>query len=182
MATTKGATLRFLTQQQCQTWATVHGYRLYDPSWGRQIDVASLDEQRFRLPEDAGARVALARMLWDSLAADAPEVLVWLTEWGVWPSGEHLPLAAAVRRGYGETRSLDDAPGTIIGRDEADAGLSLVALAILFLWDCWLLLPGGKAACFLSHDEYGAIVATGQVLPDITTRLRAYTTLLPAAT
>ena len=182
MATTKGATLRFLTQQQCRSWATDHGYRLYDPPWGRQIDVASLDEQRFSVPEDAGARVALARALWDSLATDDPEALVWFTDWGVWPSGEHLPLAAAVRRGYGETRSLHDAPGAIIGREEADAGLSLVALAILFLWDCWLLLPGGQVACFLSHDEYGAIVATGPVPPDIMARLRAHTTLLPAAT
>ena len=182
MATTKGAALRFLTQQQCQIWATAHGYRLYDPPWGRQVDVASLDEQRFHLPEDSGARMALARMLWDSLASDAPEALVWVTEWGVWPSGEHLPLAAAVRRGYGETRSLHDAPGAIIGRNEADAGLSLVALATLFLWDCWLLLPGGPVACFLSHDEYGAIVAPGQVPPEILARLRAYTTLLPAAT
>ncbi len=182
MATTKGAALRFLTQQQCQTWAIAHGYRLYDPPWGRQVDVASFDEQRFRVPEDSGARMALARMLWDSLASDAPEALVWVTEWGVWPSGEHLPLAAAVRRGYGETRSLHDAPGAIIGRDETDAGLSLMALAILFLWDCWLLLPGGQMACFLSHDEYGAIVAPGQVPPEIMTRLRACTTLLPMAT
>ena len=182
MATTFEAKLQFLTGLECSNWASTRGYRLRKPPWRPQVDAAALHGQRFAIPEDAGARVALARMLWESVAAEVPEVLVWVTEWGVWPSGEHPPLAAAVRRGLGETRPLHEAPGAVVSLNEADAGLSLFVVAILFLWDCWLLLPNGQVACYISHDEYGDILTAGDLPSDVLTRLAAFTTLLPLAT
>jgi hypothetical protein len=37
--------------------------------------------------------------------------MLWVTDWSVWPSFEHMPLATFVRRGLGESRSMQEAPG-----------------------------------------------------------------------
>jgi len=47
--------------------------------------------------------------------------------------------------------------GVLPGYGEDDQALAVLALAILFLWDCWLLAPDGKRAAFFSHDEYGIV-------------------------
>ena len=55
--------------------------------------------------EGAAARDLIAALgSWD-------ECLVWITEWGVWPSGEDWPGFYTWRGALGEGRSLDVAPG-----------------------------------------------------------------------
>jgi len=67
-----------------------------------------------------------------------------------------MPLAEAARRGMGAQRSLLEAPGHLISSGE-EAGLSMFLLAILFLWDCWVIPSGPTPAVFISHDEYGVV-------------------------
>ena len=68
-----------------------------------------------------------------------------------------MPLAEAVRRGRGEERALDVAPGCLVRLGEDDQALAVLVTAVLFLWDCWVLSPDGNLAAFFSHDEWGAI-------------------------
>ena len=112
-----------------------------------------------------GARVALVRAIWSDVGSGQPEALLWVTDWSVWPSSEHMPLADAVRRGLGEERPLHDAPGCLVRLGEDDRALAVLVTAVLFLWDCWLLSPDGKLAAFFSHDEYGVICGLAGV-PD----------------
>ena len=116
---------------------------------------------RFQIPPDAGARVTLARVLWEASGSGVSEVLVWVTDWGIWPSGEHRPLAEAARRGLGADRPLAESPGHLVRLGEDDAGLSILALAMLFLWDCWVLPASRRPAIFVSHDEYGVVDPRG---------------------
>jgi hypothetical protein len=111
----------------------------------------------FDIPVDAGARVALARAVWSAVGGGQPEAMLWVTDWSVWPSSEHMPLAAAVRRGLGEERSVQEAPGFLAMLGEDDQALSVLVTAVLFLWDCWLLAPNGRLAAFFSHDEFGTV-------------------------
>ena len=97
-----------------------------------------------------------------------PEALLWVTDWSVWPSSEHMPLADAVRRGLGEDRPLSDAPGCLVRLGEDDQALAVLVTAVLFLWDCWVLSPDGTLAAFFSHDEYGVICG----FPDVPDRVR----------
>jgi hypothetical protein len=143
--------MQFLTSGQCQRWVSQR-------DWPSLLDIRELEQAgwqsiRFRIPADAGQRVALARALWQHLPSRFPR-LVWVTEWGVWNSAEHMPLYSALRYGLGDSGGLANAPGHAVDSHEADHGLSVVILAILFLWDAWVLTDAG-AALFLSHDEWG---------------------------
>jgi hypothetical protein len=149
-----------LSTQGSQVWAAGHGYRL-DDSFGHPLAREVPAPLRFRIPSDAGKRVALARVLWEATGAGTGETLVWVTERGIWPSGEHLPLAEAVRRGFGAELTLHEAPGHLARLGEDDAALSVLCLAVLFLWDCWILPSGGRPAVFVSHDEYGIVDTRG---------------------
>ena len=120
---------------------------------------------RFAIPTDAGKRVALATALWESVALSTSEVLVWVTFAGAWPSGECRPLAEAARSAWGATETLNEQPGHLVRIGESEEGLSLLVLATLFLWDCWILPIASNHALFVSHDEYA--VAYGRSQSDL---------------
>jgi hypothetical protein len=152
--------VEFLTNGQARAWAAEHGFEVNE-SFGRPVASELTAPLRFTIPADAGARVALARALWEAAFAGAPETLLWVTDAGVWPSGEHPPLAEAARRGLGATRALGETPGHLVRRGEDDAAVSVLCLAVLFLWDCWVLPAAGGPALFLSHDELGVAETRG---------------------
>lgn len=91
--------------------------------------------------------------------SDEPRMLVWFTDWGVWPSGERMHIFDRFRLSYGEKRRLIDSPGHAFGSGEFEDAVSFVTLAVLFLWDCNVVTPHRSKLLFLSHDEWGA--ATG---------------------
>lgn len=150
--------MQFFTPSQCQAWAKANRYSFEEQPHYTNLESNGFRVFDFKIPEDAGARVALARLLWESVAQDQPSALLWITAWGIWPSGEHMPLARAVRERFGETRPLIEAPGTRFELGEDAEGMSLWSLSILFLWDAFLLASGGEAAVFISHDEYGVVL------------------------
>jgi hypothetical protein len=145
--------MRFLSPAECDAWCRKHGVQVSEGE-----PAPSLPEPiQFQIPPDAGRRVALARLLWESTAQGSPEVLLWVTQYGVWPSGEHRPLADSARASWGATAPLAQQPGHLVHLGESDDGLSALVLAVLFLWDLWLLPAGGKRAVHVSHDEFGIV-------------------------
>jgi hypothetical protein len=92
-----------------------------------------------------------------------PLFLVWFHDWAVWPSGQRMHVFERFRRPYGETRMLIASPGHVFDQDEMDDAISFVTLAVLFLWDCYVVTPKHSKLLFFSHDEYGltTIRATG---------------------
>jgi hypothetical protein len=145
--------MQFLSRDACAAWcATARIDCLSGDAYPREPSGPS---EKFEIPADAGRRVALARLLWESVAASAPQVLLWVTEFGVWPSGEHSPLAESARTAWGAPGPLSNYPGHLVYLGEHEDGLSVLVLAVLFLWDCWVLPSGGTKAVFISHDEFG---------------------------
>ncbi len=147
--------MQLLSKDECRSWASQHGFRVNE-SFRHPIANEVAERLDFLIPSDTGARVALARALWENTGAGA-ETLLWITDWGVWPSGEHPPLADAARRGLGVDRPLIEAPGHLVTPAESDAGMSILVLSILFLWDCWVLPIGNRPSAFISHDEFGLV-------------------------
>jgi hypothetical protein len=145
--------MQFLTRDACADWCATAGVALAADH--TQPDEPPGPSEKFEIPSDAGRRVALARLLWELVAIPAPQVLLWVTEFGVWPSGEHRPLAESARTAWGAPGPLSAYPGHLVLLGEHEDGLSMLVLALLFLWDCWLLPSGGANAVFVSHDEFG---------------------------
>jgi len=151
--------MRFITVPEATEWARAHGYNFQPFGTQARLDSDAFRTRRYATPEDAGARVALCRSLWESIVHGQPEALLWVTEWGVWPSGEHLPLIQTLRTAHGESRPLIEAPGLHFRASDDDAAFSFFILSALFLWDCYLLAPSGESGAFLSHDEFLRVFA-----------------------
>ena len=150
--------MRFLTADESRAWAASNGFAFGGGHRYADLGDHGFTAHRFAIPSDAGRRIAFGKLLWESVAEGRARCLIWVTDWSVWPSGEHMPLALAVRKAFGEERSLGDAPGTELYTGEDSQGISLLTLALLFLWDTYVLSGAGQMAVFVSHDEYGVFL------------------------
>jgi hypothetical protein len=140
--------MRSLTVSEAQDWCSRNGIALDS----RSHPVRPAQAVSIAIPADSGARIALVGQQFDALGGET-EVLVWFTEWGVWPSGERPHIFDRLRASYGETRPLIEVPAYIFSSSEAQDALSFVTLGVLFLWDVNVLGASGKRYLMYSHDE-----------------------------
>jgi hypothetical protein len=118
-------------------------------------------------PDDSGRKVLLAREVISRLAGGA-EVLLWLGHWTVWPNSQHMPLFTRFREAFGESRPLIEPPGHLFQARETDDAVSVLAIAMLFFWDCQVF-PENGPVFVTSHDEWNAFVALRDVDETIAT-------------
>jgi hypothetical protein len=142
--------VKALTWNETTEWCATHGV-----AQSARLSPARPEKtEAFPIPQDAGARIALvAGHLLDF--DDAREVLVWFTEWGVWPSSERPHIFERFLLSYGEPRPLSEVPAFLFGPNELEDALSFATLGVLFLWDIHILEPGGQRHVDYSHDEFG---------------------------
>jgi len=160
--------MRILTCSECAEWCaqrdypiqrSAHGFVETDltASVGAAVD---LEPPKFHFVRftttraDSGRKVWLANFLY-LLLTPAPELLIWLGDWAVWPSSQHMPLFARFREAFGERRTLIEAPGHILTPEEKDDAVSIISVSLLFIWNCHVLSASGRDAVFISHDEFG---------------------------
>jgi hypothetical protein len=139
-----------LTVAQARRWCASQGVSLDS----RSRPAAPARVSTFRVPEDAGKRVALVngdmRMFRRS-----GSVLFWVTEWSVWPSAERPHIFERFRASYGVTSPLNEIPAHQFGSAEHEDLVSFVTLGVLFLWDVFVVSPRGRPMVHYSHDEHG---------------------------
>ena len=151
--------MRCLTYSECAEWCSRRSYptqHIEGYVVGPHPDLRSppFHFVHFKPPVDSGSKVAFARFLY-SLLDPAPELLLWLGDWAVWPSSQHMPLFTRFRQALGEGRRLIEAPGHLLAPDEADDALSILIVSLQFIWNCHALTASGRDAIFVSHDEFG---------------------------
>ena len=151
--------MRFLTFAESADWCARHSY----PTRQREgyivrpepdITIDELERVEFALPKDSGRKVWLATFLYGA-ADQSLELMIWLGDWAVWPSCQHMPLFTRFREAFGEHRPLIEAPGHLVTPDEVEDGISILTTSLLFFWDCHLLTASGRDVLFVSHDEIG---------------------------
>ena len=147
--------MRAITEEEARQWCVAHKIALDERQLPQPGFAESLGRD-FRIPGDAGRRMALLTGLFRIIPEDQ-EILLWFTEWGVWPSSERPHMFERFRDSYGEHRWLSDAPAYVFAPDEREDLISFVGFGILFLWDCHVLTASADTWLFLSHDEGGWI-------------------------
>jgi hypothetical protein len=80
--------------------------------------------------------------------------LLWVTEWGVWPSSENWHLYYKLRQSYGDHRFLHEAPGHLFLDFEAEDFASVLQVAMMNGWGGYVLNQADYVNAFFSHDEY----------------------------
>jgi hypothetical protein len=146
----KGKIMKTLSRKETSVWCSQHEIALSDFGLPKRSDAST----RFQIPEDAQKRVYLVSQSMRAFST-ASLLLVWIADWTVWPSGQRMHIFDRFRMSYGETRSLSHSPGHVFEEGEIDDAISFVTLAVLFLWDCYVVTPRRNKVLFFSHDEYG---------------------------
>ena len=147
--------MHVLAKSEACDWCAAHSVDL-DERRLPQPSFAESQVRNFKVPSDTGRRMALLNRLFYSVPADQ-EILLWFTEWGVWPSSERPHMFERFRDSYGEHRPLSGAPAYVFNPAEREDLISFVGFGILFLWDCHVLTASADTWLFLSHDEIGWI-------------------------
>jgi len=159
--------MKFLTRDESAAWAKQRGYPLASHEDGlvrlsRNFNRLPFHSALFPIPTDSGRKSHLAKSLY-SLVGDDDEILLWIDHWAIWPSSQHPPLFSRLRQSFGTAQSLDEAPGQLLAKDEADDAISIILVALIFIWDCHILTSSGRLALYVSHDEYGWIASHDQL-------------------
>lgn len=141
--------MQFLTFEESRAWCRANNIPLTD----REEPVVPTRTGTFKIPVDSGQRIALVRGHFEDFLEE--ELLVWITEWGVWPSSERPHIFQRFRASYGEHRPLIEVPAQLFNSDEHEDALSTATLATLFLWDCYVIGKDSRKLLFYPHDEFG---------------------------
>jgi len=99
----KGNLLRCYTEKECDEWLS--GRLRVKPDLAEQACV-----EQVNYPKTAYQFYFFATWIATELTFQQP-TLLWVTEWGIWPSSENWHLYYKLRQSYGDTRLLEEAPG-----------------------------------------------------------------------
>ncbi len=142
--------MKSLTAKQAAEWCRNLGV----PSDQRSGPSSEILVDRFELPADSGDRIAIAM---ERLAEfrSASRILIWITEWGVWPSIDRSEDFRAIRADIGETRWLHEIPAHLASNADFEYVRRMTECAVSSLWDLYLIGPKGSKILHFSHDEWG---------------------------
>ena len=149
-----------LTYKECAAWCREHDYPVVDSGHnGRPSPMVREHFQSIPVayPQDSGKKVELSRAVIQWMSSSGA-LLLWLDEWAVWPSSQHMPLFMRFRAALGEQRPLIEAPGHLFSHEELDDAVSVLATSMLFFWDCHVFAEGPSQAFFCSHDEWNTFM------------------------
>ncbi|MES1244437.1 MAG: hypothetical protein ABUT39_22725 [Acidobacteriota bacterium] len=156
--------MRFYTQQECDEW-------LSDRQRTKPDAAPGVHRERISYPPEPYRIFSVAHWMATSLTYRMP-ALLWVTEWGIWPSSESWHLYYKLRQAYQDQRLLHEAPGHLFLEHEAEDLASFLQVAMLNGWGGYLLTQADYVNAFFSHDEYIDFFAEREeALADVRTEL-----------
>ena len=159
--------MRFYTEQECEEWLS--GRKRLKPDL-----IPDLPVERFGYPPQPNRSFFVAHWIATALTHREP-ALVWITEWGIWPSSENWHLYYRLRQSYSDHRLLHEAPGHLFLEHEAEELASFLQLAILNGWGGYVLTHADYVNAFFSHDEVIDFFANnGDLLADVREAFRDF--------
>ncbi len=157
--------MRFYTRDECREWLSGRKRKLPDATTGASVERVSYPAEPYRV-------FSIAHWIATSLTHRQP-VLLWITEWGIWPSSENWHLYYKLRQTHSDHRLLQDAPGHLFLEHEAEDLASFLQVAMLNGWGGYVLPHANFVNVFFSHDEYIDFFAERDgLLTDICKELR----------
>ena len=152
--------LRYLTSSECAEWRGRFGIGLGADSLPASPP-ENVGQIYLGLPDTPGRLPWLYRFISDALKPRG-ECLLWVTDFGIFPSCENQHLYYRLRQSYGDHRLLREAPGHLFLEYEDADLVSFLQLGIVHGWDMHVLPDLGygemdTARAFVCHDEWIAL-------------------------
>jgi hypothetical protein len=138
--------LQFKTKQECEEWLLDRQRRKPDLMTGLRVE-------RVEYPPKAHQFFFFAHWIATELTFRRP-TLLFITQWGIWPSSENWHLYYRLRQAYGDNRLLHEAPGHLFLEHEAEDLSSFLQLSLLNGWGRYVLTEANHVNAFFSHEEY----------------------------
>jgi hypothetical protein len=146
--------MRFYSEKECAEWLSGRERRKPD-------EMPDVHAEQIHYPEKPHLIRSWARWIATSLSYQRP-ALLWITEWGIWPSSENWHLYYKLRQTYGDFRLLHEAPGHLFLEHEAEDLASFLQLAMLNGWGGYVLMQADYVNAFFSHDEFVTFYAESE--------------------
>ena len=138
--------MRFYTEKDCEQWLGVR--QRTKPNRSSAAHTATV-----KYPSEPYRVFSIAHWIASSLTHRMP-ALLWISEWGIWPSSENWHVYYKLRQSYGDRQLLEEAPGHLFLQHEAEDLASFLQLAMLNGWGGYVLTQADFVNVFFSHDEY----------------------------
>lgn len=138
--------MRCYTRQECEEWLASR--QRQKPDLRPDVHVERID-----YPSEPYRVFFFAHWIATSMTYRMP-TLLWVTEWGIWPSSENWHLYHKLRQIYGDQRLLHETPGHLFLEHEAEDLASFLQIAMLNGWGGYVLTQANYVNAFFSHDEY----------------------------
>ena len=138
--------MRFYTADECEAW--LHGRKRRKPD-----AVQGLLRHRLPYPHEPYRINYIAHWIAANLTYRMP-ALLWMTEWGIWPSSENWHLYYKLRQSYSDHRLLHEAPGHLCLEHETEDLASFLQVAMHNGRGGYVLTHADYANAFFSHDEF----------------------------
>lgn len=154
--------MQFLEESQIEEWCIEHRVRLPLSEAGGAVSSTRFFGQAVspRGQETVVAAAVFAELgKWD-------ECLLWIREWGIWPSSEDWPAYYAERGVHGERRSLEVAPGHLAVSEDREALLTFLRITLKNAWEAYAIpvVTGHWNGRWVhaSHDEFAEVLVIPQ--------------------
>ena len=154
----------FCTRPQCQEEANAYGFDV-DPARNQIVPRSPFPYTLTLGFSDAIDRSYAVAQRLAAWCQPFERLVLWVTEWGIWPSSENLYLYYTVRRAHGDARELHEAPGHIFLKHEQAELTTFLDLAIRFGWGGFLFGHPPHVAMTVSHDEWITIASDQPLAP-----------------
>ncbi len=136
--------MRCHTKEECVEWLS-----------GRSRELPSQAHSAHSLTVWYPPNPAEIDFLWLARRISCREpVLLWITEWGIWPSSENWHLYDRLRVSHGEWRHLHEAPGNLFEICEMDDLATFLQVAATNGRGGYVLTTLDYVNFFFSHDEW----------------------------
>lgn len=154
------AFMQCFTPDQCSEWLRERGIIESPYLTDEANDSFCL---QFEPPQKSSRLTAFTRSLFDGFG-EFPGALVVFTDWALYRPDE-MALVDSMRRGYGEQRSLIDAPGNLFGPTEQAEAIACCYLAVIFQWSAYLYLASGAATVLFWEGDLIDVWSSHEKLP-----------------
>lgn len=126
-----------------------------DPPWQGKSPAVRINLEKSEIAPIAMAHRAISWM------GDFSDCLLWIHEYGIWPSREDLNLYYRLRRSFGNFSHLRNEPGHLfLGHEKSDLATYL-SLVIQYGWGAHVVPAPCCGYFYVSHDGW-ALMHSGQ--------------------
>lgn len=145
-----------LSEAECRDWCEREG--VLECEGDLLFDKKETFRRTVVVPQHSRSLALLSKRLPHQLST-SEEILLWVTEWGIWPSEENVALFRRLLLAYDERRWLSAAPGFVFGAGDRDELEGFIRLVLIFGWGARIVGSGADTVFVVTHDETLEIVS-----------------------